>query len=49
MTRTEIEARIDTLETRAFYINMVDHWTREDRELLHKVEQEIKELKALLK
>ena len=48
MTVMEIKARIEQLETQAFYINMVDHWTNEDRELLRKVEKELKELKEKL-
>lgn len=48
MTVMEIKARIEKLETQAFYINMVDHWTNEDRKLLHEVEKELKELKEKL-
>lgn len=48
MTVMEIKARIEQLETQAFFINMVDHWTNEDRELLRKVEKELATLKAQL-
>ena len=48
MTVMEITKRIEKLETQAFFINMVDHWTAEDRKLLAEVEREIRELKALL-
>ena len=48
MTVMEIKTRIEELETQAFYINMVDHWTNEDRELLRKVKTEIRELKEKL-
>lgn len=46
MTTMEIKKRIEELETQAFFINMTDHFTREDWDLLHKVEREIRELKA---
>ena len=48
MTVMEIKTRIEQLETQAFYINMTDHWTNADRELLRKVEKELKELKEKL-
>lgn len=48
MTTKEIMKKIDELETQAFFINMTDRFTREDWDLLHKVENEIKELKAKL-
>ncbi len=48
-TREEMNKRLEQLETRAFYINMVDHWTREDRDMLAQVEKEIKEIKEMLK
>jgi hypothetical protein len=42
----EIKERIDWLEDTIFYINMIDYWTREDRETLEKYEKELKQLKA---
>lgn len=44
MTKMEITKRIEQLENQKFMIYMTDHWTTEDRELLHKVEKEIEEL-----
>ena len=46
MTTMEIKKRIEELETQLFFINMTDHFTREDWDLLYKVEREIRELKA---
>lgn len=45
MTEAEIKERIDSLETRRFYIYMVERWTNEDREMLRKIEKELTELK----
>ena len=45
MTEAEIKARIESLETRRFYIYMVDHWTNEDRKMLKEIEKELAELK----
>lgn len=42
----EIIKRIEDLEETIFYIEMIDHWTREDEECIKKYEQELKELKA---
>lgn len=48
MTKMEMTKRIEQLENQKFMIYMTDHWTREDRELLHKVERELETLKAQL-
>ena len=48
MTTKEIMKKIDELETQAFFINMTDHFTNSDWNLLHEVEKEIKELKEKL-
>ena len=48
MTKMEMEKRLETLEEQEFLIYMIDHWTTADRDLLHKVEVEIKELKEKL-
>ena len=45
MTEVEIKERIDSLETRRFYINMVERWTNEDRKMLREIEKELAELK----
>lgn len=42
----KIVKRIKDLEETIFYIEMIDHWTREDKEILEKHEKELKELKA---
>ena len=48
MTKMEMEKRLTTLEEQQFLIYMIDHWTSADRDLLSKVEKEIKELKEKL-
>lgn len=48
MTKMEMTKRIEQLENQAFMIYMTDHWTNEDRNLLHEVEKEIEELKKKL-
>lgn len=48
MTREEIKAKIEELETRRFMNNMVDRWTWENKELDRKLADEIRELKAQL-
>lgn len=42
----KIVKRIKDLKETIFYIEMIDHWTREDKEILEKHEKELKELKA---
>ena len=48
MTREEIKARIEELETRKFMNNMADRWTWENKELDKKLAEEIRKLKAQL-
>ena len=48
MTREEIKAKIEELETRKFMNNMVNRWTWENKELDRKLADEIRELKAQL-
>ena len=48
MTKVEITKRIEELKTQAFFINMTDHLTNDDWNLLREVENEIKELKEKL-
>ena len=45
MISAETKAKIESLETRRFYIYMTDHWTNEDRKLLKEIETELAELK----
>jgi len=42
----KIVKRIKDLEETIFYIEMIDLWTREDKEILERHEKELKELKA---
>ena len=49
MTRQEIEKKIEELETKKFYIMMIDRWTNEDREIYDRVTKEIRELKEKIK
>ena len=49
MTRQEIEARIEELETREFYLKMKDRWSRSDFDYNDKLHREIRELKEQLK
>lgn len=44
----ELKRKIEDLEKTLFYIEMIDHWTREDNEIYEKYSKQIKELKALL-
>jgi len=44
----ELKRKIEDLEETLFYIEMIDHWTREDSETYDKYSRQIKELKALL-
>ena len=44
----ELKRKIEDLEETLFYIEMIDHWTREDNESYEKYSKQIKELKALL-
>ena len=44
----ELKRKIEDLEETLFYIEMIDHWTREDNEIYEKYSKQIKELKALL-
>ena len=44
----ELKRKIKDLEETLFYIEMIDHWTREDNETYEKYSKQIKEFKALL-
>lgn len=43
------EKQIKKLEDKIFYHEMKDHWTREDFDLAHEMEQELMVLKEQLK
>ena len=47
MTRVEREKRIKELETRLFFLNMVDRPTYEDYKMMTEVENEIRRLKGI--
>ena len=44
----ELKNKIEQLEDTLFYIEMIDHWTRKDRELYDKYFKQIQDLKAML-
>jgi len=44
----ELKNKIEKLEDTLFYINMIDHWTNEDRELYNKYSKQVQDLKAML-
>ena len=48
MTKVEIMKKIEELNEREFYINMVDHWTNEDRKMLREIRIERNELEKKL-
>lgn len=48
MTKVEIMKKIEELNEREFYINMVDHWTNEDRQMLRDIKRERTELEKKL-
>ena len=48
MTREEIKARIEELETRKFMNNIVYRWTWENMKINEQITKEIRELKAQL-
>ena len=47
MTRVKKEKRIKELETRLFFLNMVDRPTYEDFKMMTEVENEIRRLKGI--
>ena len=49
MTREQILAKIDEIETAKFMLDMCDRWSSEDYELNSKYAKELRELRALLK
>lgn len=44
----ELKRKIEELENTLFFIEMIDHWTREDQEAYDKYSNQITELKRLL-
>lgn len=44
----ELKNKIEKLEDTLFYINMIDHWTNEDRELYNNYSKQVQDLKAML-
>ena len=44
----ELKRKIEELENTLFFIEMIDHWTREDQEAYDKYSNQIAELKRLL-
>lgn len=48
MTKKEIEEKIEKLEMRKFYLNMVDRWTREDYNRMDEINKELRNLKEML-
>lgn len=48
MTKNEIQARIDELEKRRFYLSMKDHWDADDYDYDRKMFAEVLELKKTM-
>lgn len=48
MTKQEIQNKIEELETRKFYNNMVDRWTYENYMIDTELREKIKKLKEML-
>jgi hypothetical protein len=44
----ELKRKIEELENTLFFIEMIDHWTREDQDAYDKYSNQIAELKRLL-
>lgn len=44
----KIKERIEWLESVIWSINMIDHWTREDRDIYDEYNEELKQLKKLV-
>lgn len=45
----ELKAKLEKLEERRFYINMIDHWSRDDQEEYNQLTTEINKIRELLK
>lgn len=48
MTKEELEKEIDKVEGHIFTIDMIDHWTEQDREAYDNLNVLLKELKEKL-
>lgn len=48
MTKEELKKEIESVDYRIFLVHMVDHWTSKDRDLLHSLERELRELNEKL-
>lgn len=48
MTKKEIKEKIEKLEMRKFYLNMVDRWAREDYNRMDEINKELRNLKEML-
>lgn len=44
----ELKKKIEDLEETLFFIDMIDHWTKEDKESYDKYSKQVQELKQLL-
>ncbi len=44
----ELKRKIEELENTLFFIEMIDHWTKEDQDAYDKYSNQITELKRLL-
>ena len=44
----ELKKKIEDLEETLFFIDMIDHWTKEDSESYDKYSKQVQELKQLL-
>ena len=49
MNRKELEERLEKNQKHQFFIQMGDHWDREDYRTIARLEQEEREIKELLK
>lgn len=48
MTREDIIKKIEELEERKFFIDMVDRWTEDDRRAIRAINEELRSLKVLV-
>lgn len=48
MRKDELMKKLEKLEERKFYIEMKDHWTREDWDYVYGLDREIREVKTLI-
>lgn len=48
MSKNEIKAQIENLESRKFLVNMVDRWTEQDRQILREINKELDKMYELV-